>query len=110
MIDGQFPRRVLGQVLKRDLRLALSDHQVYYNQTLEYDGPRGISESIGEGAKDFSDASLPGVCGDKYMFDIFGLGRGELDQRSARSDMVKGVSQVLRWKEIVYLDLRATLH
>lgn len=77
-IDRQSPMRVLSQILKRDLRLALPDHQMHNDQTLEHDGPRRVAEAVREGAEDLGDTCLTGVRGHEDVLNIFGLGRREL--------------------------------
>ena len=81
MVDCQLPVRALGEELECNVGLALPYHEVYDDQALVYDSPGRVAQSVGEGAKDFSNACLAGVCCDEDMFDILGLGRCELRGR-----------------------------
>lgn len=78
MVDGEFPVRVLRQVLECDLWLAFPYHEMDDNQTLEDNCPCRVAQAVREGAKDLSDACLAGMRRDQNVFDIFGLGRGKL--------------------------------
>jgi hypothetical protein len=69
-INGEFALGALGQILERDLWLALADHEVDDDEALEDNGPGRVAQAVGEGAEDLSDASFAGVRGDEYVLDI----------------------------------------
>lgn len=79
VVRGQAAVGVLGQVLERDLGLALADHEVHDDEALEDNGPGGVAEAVGQGAEDLSDAGLAGMRRDENVLDILGFGRRELE-------------------------------
>jgi hypothetical protein len=81
MVDGQLSMRILRQKLQCNLRLALSYHEVYDDQALEYDGPCRVAQAVREGAEDLGDARFTGMCRDEDVLDILRLGCCELHGR-----------------------------
>lgn len=80
MVDGEFSTGTLSQILKRDLGLTLTYHQMYDYEALVDDGPGGVAKAVHQGSEDLSNASLAGMRCDEDMLDILGLGRSELDE------------------------------
>jgi hypothetical protein len=81
MIDGQLSMRILRQKLQCNLGLALSYHEVYDDQALEYDGPCRVAQAVRKGAEDLSNTGFAGMCRDEDMFDILRFGCCELHGR-----------------------------
>lgn len=72
--DGQGVS-VLGQIGKSDVGGALTDHEVYRDETLEDDGPCRVSEAVLEGPDDVCYAALARVCRNEDVLDVLCLGR-----------------------------------
>lgn len=116
-VDGECSVWVLGQVLQCDLWLALSYHEMYDDQALEDNGPRGIAQSVRQGAEYLSDSSFAGVRRDQDVFDIFGLWGGKLHMRVRQlfpcyvssSSAVIDQTEQMPVKAHAYLDLGAAL-
>jgi hypothetical protein len=72
-VDRKLSCWVLRQVFQCDLRFALPYHEVYNDQTLEYDCPCRVAQPVGEGAKDLGDACFAGMRRDEDVLDILGL-------------------------------------
>jgi hypothetical protein len=70
MVYGQFSMRTLRQELERYFGLALSYHEVYDNQALEYDCPCRVTKAVCQGAEDLSHASFTSMRRDEDMLDI----------------------------------------
>ena len=73
VVDRQLAVRILGKILKRDLRLAFSDHKVDDDKTLEDDSPCRVAQAVGESAEDFGDTCFASMCRNENMLDILGL-------------------------------------
>lgn len=78
IIDGQLPARALAEMLERDVRLALADHQVHDDEALEDDRPSRVAQAVLQRAEDLGDARLARVRRDQDVLDIFGLRGREL--------------------------------
>lgn len=111
MVYGQFSVWILRQKLECDLWLALSYHEMYNDEALEYDGPCRVAQAVCEGAKYLGDTCLTGMRCNQDMFDILGLGGCKLERRSARhnGDGTEGVGQRRAREGHGYLDLGPAL-
>lgn len=83
VVYGEAATRRRRQVLQRNFRLSLSDHEVHNNERLEHDGPCRVAKAVLKGAEDFGDASLTGVRRNKYVLDILGLRCCKLSERKS---------------------------
>ena len=112
VVCRQPPMRVLGQVLKRDLGLALPYHQMHDDQALEDNGPRRVAQAVRQRAEDLGDAGLARMRRDEDVLDIFRLGCREL---YTHQPSVSSWGGFLRKKQAVengrtHLDLGPSLH
>lgn len=96
VVNGQLAVRILGEVLERDLGLALPDHHMHDDEAFEDNGPCRVAQAVGESTKDLSDACLTGMRCDEDMLDIFGLGGGELDLGAALDAFLEGARHEAR--------------
>jgi hypothetical protein len=68
----------LCDVAQGDIRSALPDHEMYDDERLKHDRPRGVAEPQLEGTKDIGDARFAAVRCVEDGLDIFGFGSRKL--------------------------------